>query len=885
MRNENANTHTHEQKSDGKTVSGSYRVDLPDGRIQVVSYIADEKGYRADVRYENTLDLSKYYPSESIASTEPPRYQSETSPEPQVYEKKEPSITLPASNYNYETEEIHRAPTSEREYVNNQPPARETYSEPPLKESLVYEAHNRREPTSQAPHSRRGSVVYSRPIYTDDSWRERDHRPRIRLPGPPRYQSENIPEPQFYERNEPSSTLPASNYDSSTREIHRDQTREKDYASIETPNREIYLESPIRGSVIDEAHNRRESTSPAPDSRRGPAVYHKPIYIDGLWREIDYNPTTISPVSSRYQSEISPEPRSQVYERKEPPITLPAANFDSKVEEIHRDATSETEYINTEPRIQEKHLEPPPHIKESFTNEAQIPRESTSQAPAGRRGSAVYNRPNYSDDSWRERDHRPRKSRTRISRPKKTISSKPVMDTQSLESPKMNDFKIVKTTVAPIRKTSVTAGTTTTESSQKLVKGEDDFVSQFISFEKFMDADYDGEEVENTTKEIETPPERIKEGIKSLFPKAHHLKNIGLKKENVTESYEFVNQGTVSPLQPEVNNDSQIVKLPVASGRSRVREIGKEQRGKSNEEENSQQNVRTIPAYRTASFRKSTIDELNQPAGKPTTEKTITWFKTKINLSSPRPTYPPPETTRSITSMPKNEYQSTTVKPVATEKVNGFQQKSVYSIPNPEITAAVKTVESSLLETIISEISESHIDKPPHVSVSPETYSPQPTTENEEPNLKSLNFNKPTNVVPKVYYFVDQDSPSTVEKQNENENSEGQSIETETDEEILSETPWEENGTFWEDEAESFDTETSVEEKKTVTITTSSGEGESGETFAKHLSEFLEGTQNIVPETATSTEMDASDDINHTPRKLYVKDVLYEGNRVTVHKP
>ena len=130
MRNENANTHTHEQKSDGKTVSGSYRVDLPDGRIQVVSYIADEKGYRAVVRYENTLDLSKYYPSESVASTEPPRYQSETSPEPQVYEKKEPSITLPASNYKYKTEEIHRAPTSEREYVNNQPPARETYSEP-----------------------------------------------------------------------------------------------------------------------------------------------------------------------------------------------------------------------------------------------------------------------------------------------------------------------------------------------------------------------------------------------------------------------------------------------------------------------------------------------------------------------------------------------------------------------------------------------------------------------------------------------------------------------------------------------------------------------------------------------------------------------------------
>ena len=43
---------SHDTKSDGKTRTGSYRTLLPDGRMQIVNYIADEQGYRADVQYE-----------------------------------------------------------------------------------------------------------------------------------------------------------------------------------------------------------------------------------------------------------------------------------------------------------------------------------------------------------------------------------------------------------------------------------------------------------------------------------------------------------------------------------------------------------------------------------------------------------------------------------------------------------------------------------------------------------------------------------------------------------------------------------------------------------------------------------------------------------------
>ncbi|XP_018017501.1 adult-specific cuticular protein ACP-20 [Hyalella azteca] len=49
----------HQEEREGYTTRGSYYVNLPDGRLQKVEYIADEHGYRPIVSYEGHA----HYPS------------------------------------------------------------------------------------------------------------------------------------------------------------------------------------------------------------------------------------------------------------------------------------------------------------------------------------------------------------------------------------------------------------------------------------------------------------------------------------------------------------------------------------------------------------------------------------------------------------------------------------------------------------------------------------------------------------------------------------------------------------------------------------------------------------------------------------------------------
>ncbi|KAI9552952.1 hypothetical protein GHT06_020837 [Daphnia sinensis] len=135
---ESYNDFDHSEKSDSYGVSGSYRVALPDGRTQIVTYKADSYGYVADVKYEGEAQYPEYKPTEYKAAAYP-------APAYKAPEYKAPAYTAPA----YKAPE-YKAP----EYKAP------TYTAPAYK-APAYEA-----PAYTAPIYRAPAPAYTAPVYT-----------------------------------------------------------------------------------------------------------------------------------------------------------------------------------------------------------------------------------------------------------------------------------------------------------------------------------------------------------------------------------------------------------------------------------------------------------------------------------------------------------------------------------------------------------------------------------------------------------------------------------------------------------------------------------------------------------------------------------------------
>ena len=69
-----SNNFGHTETRDGYKTRGSYRGVLPDSRIQIVSYTADENGYVADVKYEGEAVYPTEVPKPGYSAGPTPAY-------------------------------------------------------------------------------------------------------------------------------------------------------------------------------------------------------------------------------------------------------------------------------------------------------------------------------------------------------------------------------------------------------------------------------------------------------------------------------------------------------------------------------------------------------------------------------------------------------------------------------------------------------------------------------------------------------------------------------------------------------------------------------------------------------------------------------------------
>lgn len=110
------NSNSRSESRHGKVTIGSYRVPLPDGRVQIVNYRADENGYVADIQYEEVSE-SKTAASYSASAYKAPAY-IEITPPPiyEVFTTTARTNVYPTTNRNYYEVPVTTTPVPPTQY-------------------------------------------------------------------------------------------------------------------------------------------------------------------------------------------------------------------------------------------------------------------------------------------------------------------------------------------------------------------------------------------------------------------------------------------------------------------------------------------------------------------------------------------------------------------------------------------------------------------------------------------------------------------------------------------------------------------------------------------------------------------------------------------------
>lgn len=207
---ESNNDFLHSENTDGKVTTGSYRVSLPDGRTQFVTYKADENGYIANVEYEGEAHHPDGYiapPSPSLQTPAVVPYLTAASSTntiheaPAVKESAAPAAKESATSTTKTRDEpAYKETTTSATKARDAPSNKETTSQS-VKETVTPAYSPPSPPSYQtpAPPSNTAPPAYnppSPPAYSPPSQRAYSSLPAYNPPSPPSY---HTPAPPAYQ--------------------------------------------------------------------------------------------------------------------------------------------------------------------------------------------------------------------------------------------------------------------------------------------------------------------------------------------------------------------------------------------------------------------------------------------------------------------------------------------------------------------------------------------------------------------------------------------------------------------------------------------------------------------------------------------------------------